>query len=152
MKATGIVRRIDDLGRVVIPKEIRRTLRIREGDPLEIFIEENNAVVFQKYQPLAINNDIVDIAFAMLKASSLDKFAIYDSDFILQSWPKAKEKFPVVPEDWEGKRYPFIYQENIIYPIIADGEVFGYLLGEGKDAEAILKIIAVYISKQLVIS
>lgn len=151
MKATGIIRHIDDLGRVVIPKEIRRTLRIREGDPFEIFIE-NNAVVFQKYQPLAINNDVVDTAFAMLKASSLDKFAIYDSDFILQSWPKAKEKFPAVPEDWRGKRYPFIYQENTIYPIIADDEVFGYLLGEGKDAEAILKIIAVYISKQLVIS
>lgn len=126
-------------------------LRIREGDPLEIFIE-NNAVVFQKYLPLAINNDIVDTAFAMLKASSLEKFAIYNSDFILQSWPKAKEKFPVVPEDWREKRYSFIYQENTIYPIIADGEVVGYLLGEGKDAEAILKIIAVYISKQLVIS
>lgn len=151
MKATGIIRRIDDLGRVVIPKEIRRTLRIREGDPLELFVE-NNAVVFQKYQPLAINNDVVDTAFAMLKASSLDKFAIYDNDFILQSWPKAKEKFPPVSEDWEEKRYPFTYQENTIYPIVVDGEVFGYLLGEGKDAEAILKIIAVYISKQLVIS
>ena len=50
MKATGIVRRIDDLGRVVIPKEIRRTLRIREGDPLEIFVDEDkNLVCFQKY-------------------------------------------------------------------------------------------------------
>lgn len=50
MKATGIVRRIDDLGRVVIPKEIRRTLNIREGDPLEIFVGENGSVVFQKYE------------------------------------------------------------------------------------------------------
>ena len=48
MKATGIVRRIDDLGRVVIPKEIRRTLHIREGDPLEIFTEEGGSVVFRK--------------------------------------------------------------------------------------------------------
>ena len=48
MKATGIVRRIDDLGRVVIPKEIRRTLNIREGDPLEVFVGENGSVVFQK--------------------------------------------------------------------------------------------------------
>ena len=49
MKATGIVRRIDDLGRVVIPKEIRRTLRIREGDPLEIFTEKDGSVIFKKY-------------------------------------------------------------------------------------------------------
>ena len=49
MKATGIVRRIDDLGRVVVPKEIRRTLRIREGDPLEIFTEQNGAIVLKKY-------------------------------------------------------------------------------------------------------
>lgn len=47
MKATGIVRRIDDLGRVVIPKEIRRTMRIREGDPLEIFTEKDGEVIFK---------------------------------------------------------------------------------------------------------
>lgn len=51
MKATGIVRRVDDLGRVVIPKEIRRTASIREGDPLEIFIDEDGGVVFKKYIP-----------------------------------------------------------------------------------------------------
>ena len=52
MKATGIVRRIDDLGRVVIPKEIRRVLRIREGDPLEIFTERDGEVIFKKYSPM----------------------------------------------------------------------------------------------------
>ena len=52
MKATGIVRRIDDLGRVVIPKEIRRTMRIREGDPLEIFTDKDGEVVFKKYSPM----------------------------------------------------------------------------------------------------
>lgn len=52
MKATGIVRRIDDLGRVVIPKEIRRTMRIREGDPLEIFTNNDGEVIFKKYSPL----------------------------------------------------------------------------------------------------
>jgi AbrB family transcriptional regulator (stage V sporulation protein T) len=52
MKATGIVRRIDDLGRVVIPKEIRRTMRIREGDPLEIFTEKDGEVIFKKYSPM----------------------------------------------------------------------------------------------------
>lgn len=51
MKATGIVRRMDDLGRVVIPKEVRRTVRIKEGDPLEIFVTQDGEVVFKKYQP-----------------------------------------------------------------------------------------------------
>ena len=52
MKATGIVRRIDDLGRVVIPKEIRRTMRIREGDPLEIYTDRDGEVIFKKYSPM----------------------------------------------------------------------------------------------------
>ncbi len=52
MKATGIVRRIDDLGRVVVPKEIRRTLRIREGDPLEIFTDREGEIIFKKYSPI----------------------------------------------------------------------------------------------------
>ena len=59
MKATGIVRRIDDLGRVVIPKEIRRTLRIREGDPLEIYTEKDGEVIFKKYSPMG---DLADFA------------------------------------------------------------------------------------------
>ena len=58
MKATGIVRRIDDLGRVVIPKEIRRTCNIREGDPLEIFLQDG-AVVFRKYNP-TYRDDLID--------------------------------------------------------------------------------------------
>ncbi len=52
MKATGIVRRVDDLGRIVIPKEIRRTLKIREGDPLEIYTEKDGGVIFRKYSPM----------------------------------------------------------------------------------------------------
>lgn len=52
MKATGIVRRIDDLGRVVIPKEIRRTLRIKEGTPLEIFTDREGEVILKKYSPI----------------------------------------------------------------------------------------------------
>ncbi|MFO1441922.1 stage V sporulation protein T [Bacillus sp. Bva_UNVM-123] len=59
MKATGIVRRIDDLGRVVIPKEIRRTLRIREGDPLEIFVDRDGEVILKKYSPI---NELSDFA------------------------------------------------------------------------------------------
>ncbi|AEE95998.1 stage V sporulation protein T [Mahella australiensis] len=57
MKATGIVRRIDDLGRVVIPKEIRRTLRIREGDPLEIFTDKEGGVILRKYSFIGELND-----------------------------------------------------------------------------------------------
>ena len=57
MKATGIVRRIDDLGRVVIPKEIRRTMRIREGDPLEIFTDRDGEVIFKKYSPIGELSD-----------------------------------------------------------------------------------------------
>ena len=52
MKATGIVRRIDDLGRIVVPKEIRRTLRIREGDPLEIFTSREGEIMLKKYSPV----------------------------------------------------------------------------------------------------
>ena len=57
MKATGIVRRIDDLGRVVIPKEIRRTLRSREGDPLEIFVDRDGEVILKKYSPISELSD-----------------------------------------------------------------------------------------------
>lgn len=57
MKATGIVRRIDDLGRVVIPKEIRRTLHIRDGDPLEIYTEKDGEVIFKKYSPVGEISD-----------------------------------------------------------------------------------------------
>ena len=52
MKATGIVRRIDELGRIVVPKEIRRVLRIREGDPLEIFTDKDGEIVLKKYSPI----------------------------------------------------------------------------------------------------
>lgn len=83
MKATGIVRRIDDLGRVVIPKEIRRTLRIREGDPLEIFIDNDGGVIFKKYSPL---NELEN--YAKLYADSLYKTTgfpviIADRDYLV---------------------------------------------------------------------
>lgn len=68
MKATGIVRRIDDLGRVVIPKEIRRTMRIREGDPLEIYTDREGEVIFKKYSPIGELN-----AFAAQYAETLHK-------------------------------------------------------------------------------
>ena len=78
MKATGIVRRIDDLGRVVIPKEIRRTLRIREGDPLEIFTGVGGEVVFKKYSPMGEMSDFaVEYADAL---ASQTKFPVLICD------------------------------------------------------------------------
>ena len=72
MKATGIVRRIDDLGRVVIPKEIRRTMRIREGDPLEIYTGMGGEVIFKKYSPIGELSDFsVQYAEALSGAASL---------------------------------------------------------------------------------
>ena len=71
MKATGIVRRIDDLGRVVIPKEIRRTLRIREGDPLEIFTDRDGEVIFKKYSPMGeLGTVVAELAEALAPMSS----------------------------------------------------------------------------------
>lgn len=86
MKATGIVRRIDDLGRVIIPKDIRRSLKIREGDPLEIFIE-NNCVCFQKYSTLgSLAEEPLQIAIKMASNSGLRPIAIYDTDKKLRAW------------------------------------------------------------------
>lgn len=83
MKATGIVRRIDDLGRVVIPKEIRRTMRIREGDPLEIYTDREGEVIFKKYSPIGELS-----AFAGQYAETLHKtcglcVAICDRDSVV---------------------------------------------------------------------
>ncbi len=75
MKATGIVRRIDDLGRVVIPKEIRRTLRIREGDPLEIFTDAQGGVIFKKYSPVGeLSNFAAQYAEVLGKISGLPAY------------------------------------------------------------------------------
>ena len=83
MKATGIVRRVDDLGRIVIPKEIRRTLRIREGDPLEIYTEKDGGVIFRKYSPMG---DLQEFATQMCESivSATGKIAaISDRDAII---------------------------------------------------------------------
>lgn len=78
MKATGIVRRIDDLGRVVVPKEIRRQMRIREGDPLEIYTSSDGSVTFKRYVPM--NEKDYAKAKQVLKAVLPNgaHFALYD--------------------------------------------------------------------------
>ena len=83
MKATGIVRRIDDLGRVVIPKEIRRTMRIHEGDPLEIFTSKDGEVIFKKYSAVGdLANFATEYAEALYKISGYSA-AITDKDVII---------------------------------------------------------------------
>ena len=93
MKATGIVRRIDDLGRVVIPKEIRRTMRIREGDPLEIYTDRDGEVIFKKYSPIGELH-----AFASEYADTLQKTAgmpifICDRDAIITVAGASKREY-----------------------------------------------------------
>ncbi len=93
MKATGIVRRIDDLGRIVIPKEIRRTLRIREGDPLEIFVDRDGEVILKKYSPIGELGD-----FAKEYADSLHETVghlalIADRDAIIAVAGAPKKEF-----------------------------------------------------------
>ncbi len=83
MRATGIVRRIDDLGRIVIPKEIRRTMRIREGDPLEIYTDREGEVIFKKYSPVGeVNNFANKYAEALQKTCGLPVF-VSDRDAII---------------------------------------------------------------------
>ncbi len=80
MKATGIVRRIDDLGRVVVPKEIRRTLRIREGDPLEIFVDREGEVILKKYSPINELGEFADEYAQALFDSLGQRVLISDRD------------------------------------------------------------------------
>jgi AbrB family transcriptional regulator (stage V sporulation protein T) len=92
MKATGIVRRIDDLGRVVIPKEIRRTLRIREGDPLEIFVDRDGEVILKKYSPIGELGDFAKEYAESLSESTGHIAMISDRDtFIAVAGASKKE-------------------------------------------------------------
>ena len=84
MKATGIVRRLDDLGRIVIPKEIRRTMKIKEGDPLEIFMDEDGGVVFKKYDAYADLYDVLEEAIEDISEDNPKSEAIKDLRHALQ--------------------------------------------------------------------
>lgn len=149
MKATGIVRRIDDLGRIVIPKEIRKTLKIREGDPLEIFTDSEGEVILKKYSPV---NELGN--FAKEYADSLAQSAghiicIADKDQIIAVSGGAKKEFidkPLSPEmekvlnnrsihiaTREDNSFVSvlkddvedIYNSELITPIISEGDVLG---------------------------
>ena len=93
MKATGIVRRIDDLGRVVIPKEIRRTLRIREGDPLEIYTDPEGEVIFKKYSPVGeMSPFAAQYAEVLSKTASLPT-VICDTDHVIAAAGVSKKEY-----------------------------------------------------------
>lgn len=158
MKATGIVRRIDDLGRVVIPKEIRRTLRIREGDPLEIFTDREGGVILKKYSPIGELSD-----FSREYAESLQQTVghiifICDKDNIISVSGTPKKEYlekkvsmelekamenrkvlmlgegmektiPVYDdEDIDGK-----YSTMVIAPIISEGDAIGGVIIASKE-------------------
>ena len=143
MKATGIVRRIDDLGRVVIPKEIRRTLKIREGDPLEILIEKN-CVCFKKYSTLgSFSEDILRIAQDMAQRTFNHQIAIYDRDSKV-SGPNSYSSY--VDESWEDNSTSFEYEGMGVYPIVSDGELYGYICCPESDMSAEMTMIACYLS------
>ena len=143
MKATGIIRRIDDLGRVVIPREIRRSLKIREGDPLEILIEKN-CVCFKKYSALGLfSEDILRVAQDMAQRTFKHQIAIYNRDSKI-SGPNSYSSY--VDESWEDKRTPFKYEGMGVYPIISDGELYGYICCPGSDMSAEMTMIVCYLS------
>lgn len=93
MKATGIVRRIDDLGRVVIPKEIRRTLRIREGDPLEIFVDREGEVILKKYSPIGELGDFAKEYADSLYEATGHIACIADRDVIIAVSGASKKEY-----------------------------------------------------------
>lgn len=144
MKATGIVRRIDDLGRVVIPKEIRRTLKIREGDPLEIFLDNQGGVTFHKYSLLGINDDVLRTAKLMAKFTGVE-IAIYDTDCKLTGGPS----YPVnTPEIWDDFYKPMQFDNYTVYPILCDGERYGFVCSHNT-LTAEITMIARYIAAAL---
>lgn len=177
MKATGIVRRIDDLGRVVIPKEIRRTMRIREGDPLEIYTEKDGEVIFKKYSPMGELSDFAAQICETLNKTTGCSSAIVDRDTVISvsGVPKRelydKQISSELEQIMEGRQ---VYQRragepglpvsdstdkysiSIAAPIISEGDVMGCVLffseGEKNLGEVEYKLaqtVAGFLGKQM---
>ncbi len=157
MKATGIVRRIDDLGRIVIPKEIRRTLRLREGTPLEIYTDAEGGIVLKKYSPM---EDLG--AFAKQYADTLAQttghmVCIMDRDQIIAASGGAKKEIQgkqiskqmesvitnrtvILPNSRDGQKQVALtagdqgeYTSMVVYPIICEGDAIGAVSLMSKD-------------------
>jgi AbrB family transcriptional regulator (stage V sporulation protein T) len=149
MKATGIVRRIDDLGRVVIPKEIRRTLRIREGDPLEIFVDHDGEVILKKYSPISELGEFAKEYADSLYESLGHITLISDRDSIIAVAGIAKKEYmdkaigSAIEESMETRKALSSFENStvsvvadvdeeassyIISPIIAGGDPIGAVI------------------------
>lgn len=157
MKATGIVRRIDDLGRVVIPKEIRRTMRIREGDPLEIYTGGDGDVIFKKYSPIGELSQLAgDYAESMADGTELPVI-ICDKDNCVAAAGLSKRevlerRLSTELEELMEHRKPYVYSgagmgffplegvdktAAVVMPIISSGDVIGAVcLMNGKKNQA----------------
>lgn len=154
MKATGIVRRIDDLGRVVIPKEIRRTLRIREGDPLEIFVDRDGEVILKKYSPIGELGDFAKEYAESLFESTGHMTLISDRDTIITVAGASKKELMDKPigatlencmdsrktvSETGGGSYEIVkdvqdtFSSFVAAPIIAGGDPIGTVVLLSKD-------------------
>lgn len=156
MKATGIVRRIDDLGRVVIPKEIRRTLKIREGDSLEIYTDREGEIILKKYSPIMEMGELARQYVDALAQSSGCIVAVTDRDRIIAVSSSGKKELfqKSVSKDVErvmeervkyeakaGEKSSIAiaqettpYPYEIIYPVIAQGDVIGSVMILGRSS------------------
>lgn len=159
MKATGVVRRIDDLGRVVIPKEIRKTLRIKEGDPLEIFTDREGEVILKKYSPIGELSEFAT-GYAETLAKTTGHIAcITDKDtviavsggpkkeFLEQGLSQELEQLMEDKEVYTSKEnsniaMPITRNDNserknnaqVVYPIISNGDTIGTVILMSKEA------------------
>ena len=149
MKATGIVRRIDDLGRVVIPKEIRRTMRIREGDPLEIFTDKDGELIFKKYSPIGELSDFAAQICDSLRKATDSIVAVCDRDSIIAIAGGAKRELMDRPisqqlssimetrniyrQESGGSSMPVAaddekYCVSVAAPVISEGDLMGCVM------------------------
>lgn len=162
MKATGIVRRIDDLGRVVIPKEIRRTLRIREGDPLEIFTDREGEVILKKYSPIGELTEFATEYAESLYDALGQMTIITDRDTIVAVAGGSKKEYldkkvsKAMEKLMEDKRTTIIsekdkthalvndegderkYTSQVIVPITTQGDPIGAVVILSKDESKVL--------------
>lgn len=132
MKATGIVRRIDDLGRIAIPKEIRRTMRIREGDPVEIYTEKDGSIILKKYSTLRnIENYAKHASDSLIRcginAAIFDNFGDWISGASsLKAYKETLNNYLTERNLWKLPNANNVYCE----PILSDGEIVGYIIFE----------------------
>lgn len=138
MKATGIIRRIDDLGRVVIPKEIRRNLRIKEGDPLELYTTDKGQLVLERYY--AYDEKDWNQAKRIVQAITNDSFALYDSSAnkMVANFNEAPVSFP----------YDNVNDVANLYPIGTQWEVYGYLYTASEKRDVIINILKVFLERE----